>query len=148
MNREYTESNNRQRERLLSLVGRLTDKELNLILYPEGWTIAVALTHIAFWDMRRVVLLKKWRKEGVSPSPSDDDVFNDTTLPFFLKLAPREAAQMAAATAVTLDRELEQLSPETVAAIEALGDKHGLNRGLHRKMHLDDIEDLLRQVRR
>jgi len=101
MQQEYIDSNNRQRERLIALVNRLTDRELSLVLYQEGWTIASALAHIAFWDMRRIVLLKKWHKEGVAPSPSDDDVFNDTMLPFFLKLAPREAASLAVTNAIT-----------------------------------------------
>lgn len=147
MKKEYLDSNNRERERLISLVNRLTDKELNMVLYKEGWTIAVALAHIAFWDMRRIVLLKKWRQEGVAPSPTDDDVFNDTTLPFFLKLDPREAARMAVRNALILDQELEKLSPEMITAIESQKDRHALNRGLHRKMHLDDIEALLRQSR-
>lgn len=148
MQKEYIDSNNRQRERLIALVNRLTDEELTLTLYKEGWTIASALAHIAFWDMRRIVLLQKWQREGVAPSPSDDDVFNDTMLPFFLKLAPREAASLAVTNAITLDRELEQLPVAMVTAIEALGDRHALNRGLHRRMHLDDIDTLLEQSRR
>jgi len=143
MKKEHLDSNNRERERLIAMVNRLTDQELSLVLYKEGWTIAVALAHIAFWDMRRIVLLKKWRQEGVTPSPSDDDVLNDTTLPFFLKLAPRETARMAVSTATTLDHELENLSPEMITAIESLNDRHALNRGLHRKIHLDDIETLI-----
>ena len=148
MQKEYIDSNNRQRERLIALVNRLTDRELSLVPYQEGWTIASALAHIAFWDMRRIVLLKKWYKEGVAPSPSDDDVFNDTMLPFFLKLAPREAASLAVTNAITLDRELEQLPVAMVTAIEAMGDQHALNRGLHRRMHLDDIDTLLEQSQR
>ncbi len=140
MKNEYITSNNQERERLIALVNRLTDNELSLVLYKEGWTIAAALAHIAFWDMRRIVLLQKWQKEGVTASPSDDDVFNDTMLPFLLKIDPREAARTAVSTAITLDRELEKLPPEMVTAIEALGDIHALNRGLHRRMHLDDIE--------
>ncbi len=144
MKNEYITSNNRERERLIALVNRLTDNELSLVLYKEGWTIAAALAHIAFWDMRRIVLLQKWQKEGVTASPSDDDVFNDTILPFLLKIDPREAARTAAANATILDKQLAQLPPGMIADIEALGDKHALNRGLHRKMHLDDIEALLR----
>jgi hypothetical protein len=50
--------------------------------------------------------------------------------------------------AITLDRELEQLPVAIVTAIEAMGDQHALNRGLHRRMHLDDIDTLLEQSRR
>jgi hypothetical protein len=143
MQNDFTKSNNRQRKRLIALVDRLTDRELSLVLYKEGWTIASVLAHIAFWDMRRIVLLKKWQKEGVSLSPSDDDVLNDTMLPFLLKLAPRETARLVVTNAVILDRKLEQLPAVMITAIEALGDRHALNRGFHRKMHLDDIDALL-----
>jgi hypothetical protein len=143
MERKYVTENNRERDRLCALVRRITDEELCRTLYEEGWTIAVGLAHLAFWDTRRIVLLKRWEKEGVAPSPSDDDVLNDTLLPFFLKIEPREAARLAALSAITLDRELERLSPEMVNDIEALGDPHALNRAIHRKMHLDDIEVVL-----
>jgi hypothetical protein len=143
MEKNYIIENNRERERLCALVNRITDEELTCTLYKEGWTVAVALAHLAFWDTRRIILMKKWKKEGVTPSPSDDDVFNDTLLPFFLKLDPREAARFAALSAITLDRELERLSPEMITAIDGLGDRHALNRAIHRKMHLDDIEALL-----
>jgi len=143
MERPYVIENNRERDRLCALVNRITDAELSRSLYEEGWTVAVGLAHLAFWDTRRIVLLKKWKKESVALSPSDDDVLNDTMLPFFLKIDPREAARLAALSAITIDRELERLSPEMVTAIEALGDPHALNRALHRKMHLDDIEAVL-----
>jgi hypothetical protein len=143
MERAYVTENNRERERLCTLVRQVTDEELGCTLYEEGWTVAVGLAHLAFWDTRRIVLLKKWKKEGVTASPSDDDVLNDTMLPFFLKIEPREAARLAALSAITLDRELERLSPEMVTAIEKSGDPHALNRAIHRKMHLDDIEAIL-----
>jgi hypothetical protein len=143
MERQYVIENNRERARLCALVNRITDEELTSILYKEGRTVAVALVHLAFWDTRRIILLKKWKKDGISPSPSDDDVLNDTMLPFFLKLDPREAARLAALSAITLDRDLEHLPFEMISAIEALGDRHALNRAIHRKMHLDDIESLL-----
>ncbi len=47
---------------------------------------------------------------------------------------------MAVNAAAALDRELEGISPELIKAIEALGDEHALDRSIHRKMHLDEIE--------
>ena len=82
MERIYIDENKRERERLRKLVKGITDGELSLVLYKEGWTIAVALAHLAFWDQRRLVLVRKWKQQGVSPSPIDEDVINDATLPF------------------------------------------------------------------
>jgi hypothetical protein len=46
-----------------------------------------------------------------------------------------------------LDRALEELPDEMIAAIEKLGDVNALNRAIHRKMHLDEIEVLIKTRR-
>ncbi len=58
MERQYINDNNFERERLIKLVNKITDKELKLVIYKDGWTIAVALGHLAFWDERRRLLIK------------------------------------------------------------------------------------------
>jgi hypothetical protein len=47
MDRPFVAENAKERQRLISLVTRLTDEELRLPL-DNGWTIAVALAHLAF----------------------------------------------------------------------------------------------------
>lgn len=123
---------------------RITDKELKLVIYKEGWTIAVALGHLAFWDERRRVMLKIWRQKGVAQSPYFEDIFNDSLLPILLLVPPRKAANLAVATADALDKELEELSPEMLKDIEALKEPFALNRAFHRKIHLDEIEAFLK----
>jgi len=150
MEQNYITANKKERERLRKMVQGMTDEELKLVIYKEGWTIAVVLAHLAFWDRRRLVLMRKWQKQGVSPSPMNDemvDIINDTTLSFFLELPPRQAAEMTVSTAEQVDREIEKLAPESIEAIKALGDRHALNRSMHRKMHLDEIEKLLQASR-
>ena len=46
MDRPYVAENAQERQRLRSLVGRLTDEELELHL-GNGWTVAVAFAHLA-----------------------------------------------------------------------------------------------------
>lgn len=148
MNRQFISENARGRERLRNLVNNITDEELTTTLYEEGWTVAVALAHLAFWDKRRLVLVRRWKQEGVTPTPIvDENLINDTLVPFLLTIPPRKAAELATLMAETLDHELEEASPDLIAAIDALGDRHALNRSIHRKMHLDDIEALLRTKR-
>jgi hypothetical protein len=125
----------------------MTDKELTLIIYKEGWTIAVALAHLAFWDERRRLLVRKWKQKGVTPSPYDEYIINNALLPFLLAIPPRKAANLAIITAEALDHELEELSPDMITAIKSLGDRHALNRSIHRKMHLDEIENFLKTKR-
>jgi hypothetical protein len=149
MERQYVIENTRERERLRKLVNKITDKELNLVIYKEGWTIAAALGHLAFWDELRRVILRIWRQKGVKPEPSmmDVDILNDTLLLLFLAIPPRAAANLAVSAAEAIDKELEELSPEMITAIEALKVHYALNRGFHRKMHLDEIENLLKTKR-
>ena len=147
MIRQFVAENARERERLRNLVNEITDEELMLALNVEGWTVAVALAHLAFWDERRLVLVKKWKKNGVTPSSIDVDSVNDALVPLLLAVPPRKAAKMSILMAEALDRELEEASLDLIAAIEALGDSHALNRSIHRKMHLDEIETLFRTKR-
>ena len=147
MERAYIEENARERERLKKLVDRITDKELKLVIYKEGWTVAVMLGHLAFWDGRRLALIRYWRQKGVAPSNIegvDMHTVNDALVPFFLALPPRKLAALAVSAAEAVDKELENLPAEMLPAIEALGDRNALNRGIHRKMHLDEIEALLK----
>jgi hypothetical protein len=143
MGRSYIAENRESRERMQKLVNSLTEEDLNLILYKEGWTIAAALAHIAFWDQRRLLLVRKWLKEGISPSVIDENLVNDALVTFFLALPPRKAADLAISIAAELDNELERLTDSLVETISGLGDRHALNRAIHRKMHLDDIDKLL-----
>lgn len=144
MERQFITENAKERERLRNLVDNITDEELTTILYEEGWTVAVALAHLAFWDARRLALVRKWEQKGVTSSPFDEDVINDALLPFLLEIPPRKAAGLAVLTAELLDQELEKVSDELIVAIEALGDRHALDRSIHRKMHLYEIETFLK----
>jgi hypothetical protein len=50
MNLLFAGENTKERERLVRLVNTVTDEQLTLTLYKEGWTVAVALAHLAYWD--------------------------------------------------------------------------------------------------
>ena len=142
MNRPFVAENAQERERLRSLVKRITDEELSLPL-ENGWTIAVALAHLSFWDQRSLFLMRKWNKSGVEPSPIDIDITNDSLLSLWLALPPRNAANLAISSAEAIDRELEGASSDFITAIESLGEKFRLYRSIHRKLHLDQIDEFL-----
>ena len=105
---------------------------------------AVALAHLAFWDQRSMVLMRKWEADGVAPCPIDIDVINESLLPLWLALPSRAAAGLAVSAAEAIDRELEEAPEELIAAIESLGERFRLYRSDHRKMHLDQIEEVLK----
>lgn len=139
MSGSYTEENNRQRERLRALLARLTDQDLTRPL-EEGWTVAGFLGHLAFWDYRALLLIKRWKQTGVKPSPADVDVINDGMKPLLLAIPPRKIAEMAMEAATAVDREIEGLNPGLIAQIETQATDFRLNRGHHRGAHINDIE--------
>ncbi|UCH50537.1 MAG: maleylpyruvate isomerase N-terminal domain-containing protein [Chloroflexota bacterium] len=147
MIRQFVAENAKGRERLRNFVDKITDEELTLTLNAEGWTVAVALAHLAFWDERRLVLVRKWKKEGITPSPIDADIINDALVPLLLAIPPRKAANLSITIAEALDRELEEASPDLIEAMEASGDIHALDRSIHRNLHLDEIDALLKTKR-
>ena len=142
-------NNTATRERLRTLVARLSDEELARPL-GDGRTIASILGHAAFWDRRVLVLLERWTRGDAEPSPADNepedvDWINDAAHGFFLEMAPRDLAHFALRTAEEVDRQVERVAPELVAAIRTAGEPITLARFHHRGEHLDEIEQLLNQ---
>jgi hypothetical protein len=147
MQRDYVIENRKERERLIQLANSLTNEDLKLVIYQEGWTIAVVLAHLAFWDDYALALLKRWQKDGVSPSHHEWDNINDALLPVVLAISPRTAANMAILTADKVDHEIEKVSAEFVKKVDGLREPYRLNRSIHRKAHLDEIEAFLKSKR-
>lgn len=141
MDRSFVAENARSRQRLRALLRRLSDRDLEREL-PNGWTVAAALAHLAFWDQRVLVLLRRWAQSGVGRSPIDVDATNDAILPLCLAIPPRAAGELALAAAEAVDRELEDLSDEMMSAIEGLGVGFRFRRSIHRDEHLSEIEAL------
>ena len=138
----YTEENKTEREHLLALTNRLTDEQLRHEL-EAGWTVAAVFAHLAFWDQRALVLLNKWKEDGVGPSPIDTDIVNEAMRVHCLAIAPRAAARLAVSCAVAIDRHVEQLDPAFVAVVLRDGKTVRLNRADHRRDHLSQIERAL-----
>jgi hypothetical protein len=144
MEKQYIIDNARESERLKKLVKSLTEEELKLVIYKEGWTIAVALAHVAFWDQYALALLKTWEKDGVSLSHQEWDNINDAMLPLALAIPPRMAAELAVSSADAVDQYIQQLTPEFIRSVEKLNEPFRLNRMNNRKTHIDEIEAFLK----
>ena len=105
----------------------------------------VVLGHLAFWDQRTLILIDRWEKEGLREVPRslddrDVDWINDSAKALCLALPPRAAARLAVAVADEVDRRVETMSDELVAANAAGGRPINLLRAEHRREHLDEIE--------
>jgi Mycothiol maleylpyruvate isomerase N-terminal domain len=138
VDRSFIGENSRQRERLRTLVSRLSDADLRRAL-GEGWTVSTALAHMAFWDRRALGMLERW-EHGEAPSPADPVGLNAALLPEWLALPPRETGRLVVEAAEAVDRKAEALSADLVEKIIAAGEFWRLARALHRREHLDQVE--------
>ncbi|WP_374687911.1 maleylpyruvate isomerase N-terminal domain-containing protein [Promineifilum sp.] len=141
----FLEENETSRRRLESFVRGLTDEQLTRPT-PYGGTVAALLAHLAFWERRVLVLLRRWKEQGVDESPVDPDMINDALTPFLTALDPRVAVELCLNSAAAVDAELATLTPELVAEIEAAPVFFRLNRSLHRDGHLKDLEAILHSL--
>lgn len=139
---DFAESNRVQTERLRALARRLTSEVLALRL-SNGWTVAVALAHIAFWDRQRLCLMRRWAAGNWCNGGYDGELFNEVLLPFLEAIPPDRAVEMVVQTAEEVDAFLLTVPDEVVEAALARPDRPNLDRGLHREGHLDQIEEAL-----
>ena len=132
----------RERERLESLVNRLSDAELAQPL-SDGWSVSAVLAHMAFWDRRAEVLIERWRRQGVTASTTDANEINDGMKEQWLALQPRVAAQIAVEAARAADAAMDAVDE---AFIREMAEKRAgvsIQRAEHRAEHLDQIEAAL-----
>ena len=143
--RSYIDANTRERERLRALVERLDDDALATPV-NEYWTVAGVLGHIAYWDIRVLVLAEKIdRGEPWAPGDAEPegDWLNDTTRPLIHAIAPRQAAKLALGIAEQTDALVAALPLNRMWP----GDPDSpinASRWEHRGEHLDEIEAALR----
>jgi DinB superfamily len=143
--RSYIHANTRERERLRALVEKLHDDDLTAPV-NEYWTVAGVLGHIAYWDIRVLVLAEKidrgepWVAGDAEP---DGDWLNDTTRVLIHAIAPRAAAQLAMRIAEETDARVAKLPLERMAPRDP-NSPINPERANHRGEHLDEIEAALR----
>jgi len=143
--RPYTEKNDRERERLRALVEGLDDETLTFPV-NEYWTVAGVLGHIAYWDIRVLVLAEKisrgepWIAGDAEP---DGDWLNDTTRPLIHAIAPRVAAELALQTAEQCDALVAELPLDRMWPGDPDSPVYA-GRWEHRAEHLDEVEAALK----
>lgn len=144
----YSQQNTESRQRLNALVNELSDADLACTT-DYGWTVAALLGHLAFWDHRMSVVLKRWQTDGLDPSEIDSTAVNDALRVICHALEPRTAAALAVSAAEKIDAELDMLTAEFVKQLEehaaATGTQFRMNRSLHRESHIKDIEALIKK---
>jgi hypothetical protein len=138
----FVAENKNERDRLLTLTSRLTNKELGVKL-PNGWTLAMTLSHLAFWDLTQANRLKNWIEKGEAPTLIKGNSENDALAVLAAVIPPQETVKLVNESAEAIDRELEKLDKGKVENLMKMGFERMLRRSLHRKTHLDQIEKTL-----
>ncbi len=109
----------------------------------NGWTVSVALAHLAFWDRLAALTLQRWERGDIPSDEAEPDLLNDALIEEWRALSPRQAADLAVAAARLVDAAVEALDARTAAAVQARGKEWLLRRGVHRREHLDQIEGIV-----
>lgn len=134
--------------RLAALVERLNPENLELSL-GGGWTVYMALGHLAFWDGRQRATLEHYLDTGVllgseEPEPHNPDDLTNQGLEPLLALVDREGVcELVVEAAQAIDELAESLDAGQVAAILESEHPYVLRRWGHREEHIEQIERAL-----
>jgi hypothetical protein len=128
--------------RLETLVSRLSDKDLAADL-GGGWTTAVALGHLAFWDRRIAYVLTRWRNGGEPHQELDDDVVNSALEEVLKAVEPRAAARLSVQAAKAANAAIAATPDAIASQLIAEGHTYLLSRHNHRTEHIEQIERAL-----
>jgi hypothetical protein len=143
--RSYIATNDRERERLRVLVEELDDDALTTPV-NDYWTVAGVLGHLAFWDIRVLLLADKVdRGEPFGPEDAEPegDWLNDATRPLIHAIQPRDAARLAVRIAEETDARVAELPLDRMSPRDPDSPLYAL-RGDHRGEHLDEVEAALK----
>jgi len=140
--RSYIEQNDRERERLRVLIASLSDDDLRTKV-NEFWTVAGVLGHLAYWDARAEILIKKaQRGEAFTASdyePDDPTWINDSTRALIHAIPPRGVAELTVRTAEDIDARVTEIPADKLWPNDPESPLNG-RRASHRGEHLDEIE--------
>lgn len=135
--------NGSSRQALVELVGRLTPEDLARDL-GGGWTVAMALGHLAFWDGRQLRALRLFTEQGVALGEQDSDATNGGLEPLLRALDPLVTGRLALAAAEAVDAAVAEF--DWAGAARVFGDPPAhvpLARWVHREEHIAQIERAL-----
>ncbi len=144
--RSYVTANAEATAALRTLVGSLADAELRADL-GGGWTVSVALAHLAFWDGWH---LARWQHAAVTgavaPPPEADEVSgraNEALEATWRAIAPDRAVGLALDAADAVDALVAGLDDASVDAARLAGGTVWVERFHHREKHIEQIRSAI-----
>jgi hypothetical protein len=130
--------------RLRELVAALSDADLAAPL-GGGWMVAMALGHLAFWDVRQRAALQYFIDTGVLigdelPAPHNPDLTNPALEPLLALLDHGGLPALVVEAARAVDETVAGLEDRAIEGI--LGGEHAYvaRRWAHREEHITQIQ--------
>jgi hypothetical protein len=144
--RSFIEANQAATADLRALVGTLSDADLTVDL-GEGWTVSMALAHLAFWDEWHVARWVHAAEAGeLAPPAADGEITNranEALVTTWRALAPRSAVALMLDAADAVDAYTADLADEALEAARENGGSRWFERHPHRRDHIDQISRAL-----
>ena len=106
-----------------------------------GWTIGLALAHIAFWDARQIAALERLSRDGAFPT--EDPAVNDALEALGPAVQSETIGVAAVRAAEQLDAALDALGADLRDQLQRNGFAYVLDRSPHREEHMAQIEAAL-----
>ncbi|MFN8639175.1 MAG: hypothetical protein U0360_06890 [Dehalococcoidia bacterium] len=134
--------------RLAELVARLNPETLELSL-GGGWTVYMALGHLAFWDGRQRAVLEHYVDTGrllgsEAPEPHNPDDLTNEALEPLLALADREGVcDLVVEAAQAVDELVASLDEDRLGQVLAGEHAYVVRRWRHREEHIEQVEAAL-----
>jgi hypothetical protein len=136
--------NRASRDRLAAVIASLGGRSVEL---PGGWTAAALLAHLAFWDGFGAARLLKFARDHEAMELGNDtltEFINAAGMAQWRATPLAAAGDLASGAAAAIDRLIEGLPADVLDEVRAMKRPRLLDRSLHRKEHLDEIERALR----
>jgi DinB superfamily len=126
--------------RLMDLLARLTEADLERSV-GGGWTVAMALGHLAFWDRLQTAQL---RLIASGAPPAEDtaavtSVTNEAVEPLLAVAAPLAVGSLAVTAAELVDEAVNHLDGGTLARLLEGELAYLVRRWMHREEHIEQI---------
>jgi hypothetical protein len=140
--RSFIEANQAASAEMRALVSSFSDTDLGADL-GEGWTVSMALAHLAFWDEWHVARWVHAAEKGkLAPPAADGEVTNranEALVTTWRALPPRVALQLMLDAADAVDAYVADLSDDALDAAREKGGSRWFERAPHRRDHIDQI---------
>ncbi len=131
---------------LADLVATLSDADLAADL-GDGWTVAMALAHLAYWDSFHAARWRHAAENGLDRPPfASNDVTsrsNEALEATWRALPVAAVPALCLEAAAAIDTVVASLSDAQVAAAIADGSESLVNRVPHRRDHIDQVTRVL-----